>query len=263
MVKEIESINVPVQSPKPPHTLSVKSFPIIHPHRLLTYLFDHVGIQVPVATVREFWQHSRATGEAWATRSPASNEHVPLGIHGDAARLWTQYKVEKVVAIWMNVLHFRPRSVRHSRFLLFSCPNALMVKNRTLNRVWRRLAWSFNAAFEGLNPTIGEGNRALSEADLARAGTPLTSSGRKFALCEMRGDWEWHRDVWRTTATWKSIKTCFRCPAVSKGPKEFWYHNIEDNSRWQHEEFTNEQFIARRLKDRRLCILVLFQIMTM
>ena len=254
--QEIETINVPVQSPKPPHTLSVKSFPIIHPHRLLAYLFDDVGIQVPEGAVQEFWQHARDMGEGWATESPASNSHVPLGIHGDAARLWTQYKVEKVVAIWMNVVLFRPRSVRHSRFLLFSCPNALMVKNRTLNRVWRRLTWSFNAAFEGINPLVGESNRPLAGADLARAGTPLTSSGRKFALCELRGDWEWHRDVWRVTATWKSIKTCFKCPALSKGPSGYLYHNIEDNCQWKLEEFSLEQFIARRLKDRHLCILL-------
>ena len=129
----------------------------------------------------------------------------------------------------MNIVLFRPSSVRHSRFLLFTCPSAVMVKNRTLNRVWRRLAWSFNSAFEGINPVIGESNRPLIGGDLARAGTPLTSTCRKFALVELRGDWEWHRDVWRTTATWKAVKTCFQCPAVSKGPSEYLYHNIGDD----------------------------------
>ena len=159
-----------------------------------------------------------------------------------------------MVAVWLNVVLFRPRSVRHSRFLLFTCPDALMVKNRTLNRVWRRLAWSLNFAFDGINPTIGESGRPLTGDDLLRAGKPLTSSGRKFSLCELRGDWEWHRDIWRPTATWKSIKICFRCPALSKGPRQDLYHNIDD-CRWKDETFNLEQFIARRLKDKQLCIL--------
>ena len=252
-VEEIETINVPVQHPKSPQKLTMKSYPIVHPHRVLAYLFDHVQVQVPDSDVQFFWNHARAMMEPWATNSPATSSHIPLGLHGDSARLWTQYKVEKVVAIWMNIVLFRPSSVRHSRFLLFTCPSAVMVKNRTLNRVWRRLAWSFNSAFEGINPVIGESNRPLIGGDLARAGTPLTSTCRKFALVELRGDWEWHRDVWRTTATWKAVKTCFQCPAVSKGPSEYLYHNIGDDCQWVHEEFDLDQFIARRLKDRHLC----------
>lgn len=239
---EIESINVPVQSPKPPHALSMKSFPIVHPHRVLSYLFDHVGIDVPDSAVREYWQHCRAMNEDWAIHSPASNGHIPIGLHGDSARLWTQYKVEKVVAIFMNIILFRPVSVRHSRFLLFTCPSALMVKNRTLNAVWRRLVWSFNAAFEGINPLAGVYNRPLTGKALELAGTPLTTSRRKFAVVELRGDWEWHRDVWRTTGSWKGIKTCFRCPALSKGPSEYLYHNIEDDCQWVNEEFSHEEF---------------------
>lgn len=130
-LEEIETINVPVQSPKPPHSLSMKSFPIIHPHRVLTYLFEEIGIVVPDAEVRQFWAHARAVNDPCASCSD-DGTHVPIGIHGDSARLWTQYKVEKMVCIWMNVVLFRPASVRHSRFLLFTCPNAVMVKNRTL-----------------------------------------------------------------------------------------------------------------------------------
>lgn len=249
---EIESINVPVQSPKPPHTLSMKSFPIVHPHRLLSCLFDYVGLQIAQSEVRQYWTHARSMGEEWALEHPASWDHIPVGIHGDAAKLWTQYKFEKVVAIWMNVILFRPSSVRHSRFLLFSCPHALMVKNRTLNRVFRRLVWSFNAAFEGINPTVGEGGRALTGNDLLRAGSPITSSNHRFALCELRGDWEYHRDVFRFTASWQGIDMCFRCPAKSKGAARDLYHNLGPDCAWVHEEFNLAQFISRRLKDRHL-----------
>ena len=205
------------------------SYPIIHPHRILTYLFDHVGLQISSSDVRAFWEHSRSVGEPWSLQSPCTSSHIPLGIHGDAARLWTQYKHEKVVAVWMNIVHFRPLSSRHSRFLLFSVPNAVMVKNRTLNRVWRRLVWSFEAAFSGINPTLGEGGRPLHGADAARAGTPITSS----------------------------INTCFKCPAQIKGDPSLLYHTIGPDCGWIHQEFSLEEFISQRLKDRQLCSLTL------
>ena len=236
----------------------MKSFPIVHPHRLLSCLFDYVGLQIAQSEVRQYWTHARSMGEEWALEHPASWDHIPVGIHGDAAKLWTQYKFEKVVAIWMNVILFRPSSVRHSRFLLFSCPHALMVKNRTLNRVFRRLVWSFNAAFEGINPTVGEGGRALTGNDLLRAGSPITSSNHRFALCELRGNWEYHRDVFRFTASWQGIDMCFRCPAKSKGAARDLYHNLGPDCAWVHEEFNLAQFISRRLKDRHLSILIVF-----
>lgn len=251
--QEIETICVPVQSPDPPHAVSMASFPILHPHRVLAYLFNDVGIQVSSSEVREFWEHSRAVGEPWSLESPATAAHIPLGIHGDAARLWTQYKHEKVVAIWLNVLHFRPASVRHSRYLLFSCPHNVMVKNRTLNRVWRRLVWSLEAAFDGINPVLGEGGKPLSGHDLHRAGTPLTPSGQRFALVELRGDWEWHVSMWRPAASWVSLDTCFKCPARSKGCPGYLYHNVGPTSEWLRDEFTHHQFISRRLKDKNLC----------
>ena len=197
-------------------------------------------------------------GRRWALEHPASWDHIPIGIHGDAAKLWTQYKFEKVMAVWMNIILFRPSSVRHSRFLLFSCPHALMVKNRTLNRVFRRLVWSFNAAFEGINPTVGEGGRDLVGNDLLRAGSPITSSNHRFALVELRGDWEYHRDVFRFTASWQGIDMCFRCPAKSRGAAGYLYHNLGPDCAWVHEEFNLAQFLSRRLKDRHLSILIVF-----
>lgn len=255
--QEIESIRVPVQNPKCPRGISVATFPIVHPHRVVAYLFNDVKLQIAESEIQEFWAHHRSMNEPWALFSPATCNHIPLGIHGDAARLWTQYKFEKVVAIWMNVVHFRPKSVRHSRFLLFSCPHALMVKNRTLNRVWRRLVWSFNWCFEGVNPLTGEGGRALVGSDIERAGTPLTAQNRKFILCEFRGDWEWHRDTFRFTASWNGNNTCFKCPAQSKGDSKYLYHNIGPDSEWLGEEYGFQQFIARRLKDNQLCNLLI------
>ena len=260
--EEIETIRLPVFDEKSPRKISVESFPILYPHRILWYLMDEVGIHVDDSEVTTYWRHLRSMSEPWACEHPASEHHIPLGIHGDAARLWTQYQVEKVVAIHMNIIHFRPRSTRHSRFLLFSCPREKLIKNRSLNLVWKRLVWSFNACFEGCNPSVGPSGGPLTGKHLERAGTPISKSGRRFALCELRGDWEWHRDVWRFTASWQGIKVCFRCDAVRKGDPGFIYHNNGPNCLWRDSEFDLDQFITHRLKDQQLCqlanMLVLF-----
>ena len=256
--EEIEYIRLPVVDEKADRKISIEKFPIVHPHRILSYLFDVVGIQLDDADIEHFWNHSRAMKEPWAIDHPASPQHVPLGLHGDGARLWTVYRVEKMVGVYMNIIHFRPLSVRHSRFLLFSIPREKLLKNRTMNVVWRRLVWSFNAAFEGINPTTGVGGGPLTGADLKRAGEPLTRSGKRFSLVELRGDWEWHRDVWRFTASWQGIQVCFRCPAVAKsadGDDAYLYHNNGPSNRCHSEEFNLQQFVARRLKENQLCFL--------
>lgn len=251
--EEIESIKVPVQDEKKPGGIGVCSLPIVHPHRILSYLLDDVKIQLPNNEISEYWCHARQMGEPWATRSPATMQHVPVGIHGDAARTWTQYKFEKIVSIFINLPLFRPRSMRHSRWIVFSCPHHLLFKNRTMNVVLRRLCWSLNAAFAGINPLVGAPGFPLKGGDLQRAGKPLTLSGHKFAVTELRGDWEWHRDIWRPTASWQAIDICFKCPAVSKGNPNYFYYNHGPNCAWEREEFGLEQFISRRLKHNNLC----------
>ena len=244
-------------NPKAPGEASVELYPMVYPHRVLAYLFDEVKLEMPTAEVQQYWRHARTMQEPWACAHPATEWHVPVGLHGDGAKLWTQYRVEKYVAVWMNLPLFRPRSVRHSRFLLFSIEKWKMIKNRSLNVFWRKVVWSLNAAFTGRNPSLGPGGQPLSGSHLERAGRPICKSQQKFALTELRGDWEWHRDVLRFSAAWQSQLMCFKCPAATKGHgcDAYIYYNNSPTSRWLEEEFNLEQFVARRLKERQLCAL--------
>eukprot|EP00435_Cladocopium_sp_Y103_P071164 s317_g36.t2 len=142
-------------------------------------------------------------------------------------------------------------------------PLALALRNmRTLNAVFRRLCWSLEAAFDGVNPQTGVGGKPLSENDQKRALRPLTRSGAKFALTECRGDWEYHVDVWRPCASWKSDTVCFRCPALAKGEAGNLYWNHGDGCTWESEEFGLESFVARRLKENNLCPLLSLRMFT-
>ena len=251
--QEIESIRVPVANPKVPGGIGLESYPILYPHRIVSYLWEHIKLQVRPEEVQQYWEHARAVQEPWALGHKGTSQHIPLGLHGDAAKTWTEYKFEKVVGVFLNVVLFRPRSTRHSRYLLFSCPNEKLVKNRTLNTVFNRLVWSFDACFDGVHPMVCPNGGPLFGKALELAGTPLTSTGAKFALTELRGDWEWHVNVWRPNASWLSTKVCFKCPCEAKGDPAYLYYNSGPTCAWKTEEFTLEQFISRRLPDRNLC----------
>ena len=235
----------------------MQSFPIIYPHRVLTYLFDHVGVWIDPASVNAYWDHARAFQDPWCLQHayPDCRDVIPLGLHGDGARLWVQHRTEKCFAITMNMVLFRPVSTRHSRFVLFSIPVELLYKNRTLNCVWKRLVWSLNACYEGYYPaTLPNGTPVHGPRRF------VTRQQLRFCISEIRGDWEFHRDMWRPTAAWNSIQICMRCPAMSQGQKEYLYWNNEDSAKWPDEVFGVNEFVARRLKQRNLCSMACNQI---
>lgn len=254
--EEIESIRVPCKDPK--LGLTFQKFPILHPHRVLWFLFDKIGVSIAAEDVAAYWQHFWDVGEPWATCSPASAQHMPVGLHGDGARLLTHVRFEKHIGVWMNLPLWRPRSIRYSRWLLFSIPRDKIFRNRTLNAVWRRLKWSFDACFQGLNPTVDQLGRALTGKDLQRAGSPITSQGLIFTVTEYRGDWEWHRDTFRPSASWTAVSICFKCPAkVRAQPHSLLAYNwgscLEDNCGWIRQEYDRDEFLVLRLKNRNLC----------
>lgn len=202
----------------------------------------------------EYWRHAWQVREPWAIGCPATEEHIPIGLHGDSARLWSQNKFEKVMAVTLNICLFRPRSVRFSRWCLFSCPHHLVYKNRTLNAFWRRIAWSLEHAFQGVHPLSRPGGKPLlTKRERDHGGQQLSSSGARWALTECRGDWEWHVQVFRPKASWQATKVCFRCPAQSKDNHLYWAHG--DDCTWESAEYGLQAFISQRLKENNLCAL--------
>lgn len=107
-----------------------------------------------------------------------------------------------------------------------------------------------------MNPTAGVGGKALVGADVHRAGLPITKNKLAFTWTEIRGDQEFHQQVWRPISSWLGAKKymCFKCPAVGRGNNEaYLYHNVDSTCAWDREEFGLQQFIAQRLKENQLC----------
>ena len=209
-----------------------------------------MGLDTSIEARKTFWTGARAAKEPWAIGHPATDAHHPCGIYGDSARLETSYMPEKITGIFLNLCLFRPKSVRTSRYLLWSCDSKKLFKNRSVNQVLRYVVWSFQYAFVGTHPTFTMGGQPINSD---KAGTPLTPGHDCFTVVENRGDWEWHKQVFRFRASWNANLICYRCPALAKGPIDMLYHTTDETASWLRQEFGVAQFCAKRLKDKNLC----------
>ena len=126
---------MPVSKEKLPCGYRLEEQPILMPHAIIAFLFNECQLEIPEAYINQFWDNAIASGEPYATED--SRHRVPLGFYGDAAQLITKVRFEKLLCLWMNIAFFRPKSIRYSRFLIWSCDAALLYKNRTLNTVLR------------------------------------------------------------------------------------------------------------------------------
>ena len=156
--EEIQQIEIPVQY-KDLNDGEIKfrreKWPFLDPHSIVSFLFGPAKLSVPAEHVREYWQHHARFGETWAERCDDWSR-IPLGLFGDSARLTTQYgKVVQLVGIFMNIILWRPSSVRASRFLLFTIAESQLWSYYTLNTVYRRICWSMNTLWEGVHPLTG------------------------------------------------------------------------------------------------------------
>lgn len=148
--QEIERIWVPVSDEKIPAGYRLEQQPILFPHRLMAFVFNTCQLEIAKADVHQFWDNAIRAGEPYA--KPAMRERIPLGFYGDAAQLITKSRVEKLLCFWMNIPIFRPKSIRYSRFLLWSGDVSQLYKTRTIYTVLRWLVWSFNTLHEGVHP---------------------------------------------------------------------------------------------------------------
>ena len=202
--------------------------------------------------VRQYWRHHRQHGSRWATYSQASELTMPLGIYGDSVKVRSTYLgVEKMVGVFLNAPLYRPRSCRCSRWLLFSCQEELLYHHHTLDCIFRFLTWSLNHLYTGKYPLRGFNGSPLSERAAAKAGQWVCRARWCFQVCEIRGDWVWHKQVFRFQSSWKAgskLPICFKCRTFAKGPTHELYYNIEENSPcWSKEYETVADFIAEQL----------------
>ena len=261
--QEIENVWVPVTDDKLPAGYRIEKQPMLFPHRVMAYIFNDCQLDLPQAAIEKFWDDAIAGGEQHA--SATSRHRVPLGLYEDAAQLVTKVRIEKLLCLFCNIPIFRPKSIRFSRFLIWSCDVSLLYKNRTVNTILRWVTWSFNCLYAGTYPTSRPGNRQLEPHEIERAGTWITEKKHQFQVCELRGDWEFHKMIWHFKCSWKggvNVGICFRCPAMARSndPHLLYWDMDDENSTWVRGEFDTIDYISKRHPSQNICYLAIFGI---
>jgi hypothetical protein len=215
----------------------VVTVPLLDPDKLVAYLFKQ-GLTIPQELVNDFWEKKRMSGEKWVTDCPAYNNHIPIALYGDSCRLYPTRADSKYLGIFISFPLWRPRSTRYSRWCIFSLEVAKLYGRETLQPVLQRITWKLNMLFEhGI-----EG---------------LNGQRMKFFCSELRGDWEWHKQLFDLTSSWKGAKNnvCFRCDCTAKSdddPKKL-YYCLDDDPNWK--EYSLTEFLASQIRHSPPCSL--------
>lgn len=252
--KEKVTLKVPLKSRKTSSGYEIAKLEVVDPLTLVAYLWNDVGIQVTQNEVQEYWRHHRNFSAPWALHSPAPDTTMPLGVYGDSVKVRSTYLgLEKMTGLFLNCPLYRPRSCRCGRWLLFACQDELLFGHHTLDVIYGYIVWALNHLFIGKYPTHGYQGAPLSLKGAQRAGQWVCRDRWIFQVTEIRGDWSWHKAVFRFKSSWKGgarHPVCFKCRAFAVGEADQLYYNVEENSPcWQTEYQTVECFIADQCPD--------------
>eukprot|EP00439_Symbiodinium_sp_Y106_P076318 s324_g15.t1 len=215
--KDPKLVKVPVvaQSNNTSMTYEMMDIPLLYPHEVLHYIHSVVGIQTDKDLFRKYWEFAAEKGLDWATKQ-TNFEAIPIGLYADETKYGLHESQEKVLGIFLNLVLFRPRSIRLSRFLIcaFRSTKLMLPGNRTLLPIMERIVWSLGWASRGVFPDQGMHGEPLPPAQAQDAGKSLQGC---FFVTELRGDLGWHKLIWGFPDGWKSTKICFFCNATQTG----------------------------------------------
>ena len=153
----------------------------------------------------------------WATAHPCSSQAVPIGFHGDEVRYRTAG--DKFVAISFNfILQSETSSFpADSRFLSCVLRCNRVIKSESLAPYWKLMAWSFRCLLEGRYPVVGPDGEDLQGTERkCMAGHPIARPGTTFALCELRGDWQWYQQSLGLSCHWQAVSICIYCKTTKR-----------------------------------------------
>lgn len=260
LAQDIVPIQVPIKCKKSERGYKIVTLEMIEPHSLVAFLFNGVGIQIGDDKVQAFWQHHRSVNSSFLESYQGSDHHIPLGLYGDGARARqiAYMPVEKVVGVWLNLPLWRPKSARHSRFLLFAIDEEDCYGRKTMNAVYKRIVWSLNHMFHGRWPTHDPDGNLLGNPN---AGTMLTPDNKAFALVEHRGDWVYFKWLLGFRSSWKagaSAPVCYRCAAYGTGDPRSQYYHVGENSPCWETEYDKCTFLAEEMPRTDPCCLLAF-----
>ena len=163
-------IEIPVVSEGGSSDWEMMKVPILDPHRVLHYVHETVGIRIAPDLLEHYWKTAARNGLGWAT-SQSNMRAVPIGLYADETKYGLHESQEKVLAVFLNMVLFRPKNIRLSRFLIFTLRSRLLLPDSaTLYPLFRHIVWSLGWASKGIMP------------DVSMSGGPLPADQARHAL---------------------------------------------------------------------------------
>lgn len=229
---------------------------------IVHYLWEHIGVDVPPAKVAEYWSHNRKFKVPWAENHPAGDYHIPLALYGDSCRTrQVSYQpARKVLGIFLSCPLFRPKSVRASRWLVFSIEEDQLQGDITLDRVLLYIAWALNCLFTGRWPRCDMKGTEFTHHKAERAGKWICGRPLAFALTELRGDWLWFKGLFRLRSSWKSgtnQPVCYMCPAMARGADR--YYDLGEQSVLWRKEYSSAEWLLHQIPRHRASPLLMIR----
>ena len=204
-------------------TVRPMKVPVFLPEHLLAYLFGPLGMVIGDDAIRKYWDHAAQFDCPW--KSISDGRHIPCGLYGDAAKYAPTG--EKIIAVFLNVVLWAPKSSRMARWLLFSLENDLCLGPATLNPLMARVTESICRCYEGIN---------------------VMGSTMYFAVSELRGDWEWHVSCFDLQRSWRGSLFCWRCDASKRPGDRYSFWDLSDTPDWEETQISHGQFLARMIR---------------
>ena len=211
--------------------------PVLLPHRILKYLFQNLGLTIDAENLAKFWSHAYQF-LPWAAAGGGYDNHMPLTLYGDTAWYGTGYDQSKITGCFMSLTLWRPKSTRMSQWLLFSLDADISLGPKSLNLLYLAIVESLNHAFYGVSPE----------------GEVLP---HKFAVCEIKGDWEYHYQTFQLKKYWKTRYICWRCQAENHADAIHSFVDLSDHPTWQATEISHNDWLVNVVKPHDVCVLVL------
>lgn len=204
-------------------------FPIQLPHKILEYLVSQCHLSCADLQVEKYWKHLESVGDDFALstrefRRLARSPVWPLGIHGDEAAIGLiNAPTNKINGIFLNLVLFRPKATRLSRYLLFAIESEKM--------------WSMIDTIYPVLEALTESLNLCAEKGVG---------GRRFLLSEIRGDQVWFRQIFRHKAYWLGNHICFRCKATAQATNMSYAVYNSDGS-WTSTRRSTNEFLEEEL----------------
>ena len=207
---------------------------------------EHKNVAIPQEERKQFWQHFERFRGAHPACQPQrpGHYHNPVGLAGDDARY--NLAGAKVIVVLLSLLLHNVQRLEVCRFPFVILRESLSLGAKTLDPIFRVLAWSCNVAFQGRFPASGPFGEDWLKLRRNHKVPGSVLHGGPFAICELRGDWKWHREVFLLRRHYASNAICMFCNASKlSGRNQFTnFQEFEGNG---FNPFSTTEFMQRSL----------------